>query len=137
MLEKLEARFKEMEENGEIDVWIEKYTINDKIEQERFDKFEKWLETNSFDELMERLILENNEHKNKCWEKGQGVYLNNKLDFVFNYVFDRYSEVTDETLENCVFPTDMRFFKGYHFVRIFGQGTIERVYKNRQRILNF
>lgn len=110
----------------ELDNWFLELNIKKKIKQNRFEKFEKWLENNSFDKLIERLV---DEHIDK-------YNINNKLTFLFNYVDDRYDEIKDKTIEEEYFPTKIKFFKGYYFVTIYGQGSISRIYKDKKLILN-
>jgi hypothetical protein len=41
-----------------------------------------------------------------------------------------------KSIEDYDFPTEIRFFKGYKFVMIYGQGVIERIYKDDKMIIN-
>lgn len=112
--------------------YFEKLTIKKNIEEKRYRRFEKWLETNSFN----RLINEHNDdYIDKCYKNGYMPQPNNKLEFIFSYVFDNLENIKD-TIEDYYYSTDMRFFKGYHFVNIHGQGVVSNVYHNKELILN-
>jgi len=94
----------------------------------RHERFEKWLEDNDFDKLMNRLILEHDDdYIDKCYHNGYMPYPNRKLAFVVGYVFDNLAQIKVLELD-CDFPNDIRLFKGYYFQHIHGQGTILRIY---------
>ncbi|MFW6219951.1 MAG: hypothetical protein ACOC33_03850 [bacterium] len=110
-----------------------KYVEKQKIKEQRYDKFEKWLETNDFDKLLYRLILEHDENYiEKCYNNGFEPYLNNKLSFVFEYVIHKAGkQVTIKKLNDSDFPNIVWEFNGYYFQVIWGQGSINLIYTKR------
>ena len=121
-------KFKESINNGSFDKYFEKIAIKDNLKKSRFFKFEKWLETNSFEKLMDRLIekYESDEWYEKCSNKGCEVYADNILAFVRDYV---YSHGEIQNTENEDFATIKYSFKGYMFETVFGQGSVDSFYK--------
>ena len=109
-----------------------------KILNQRHKRFETWLETNDFDKLMYRLILEHgDEYIENCYHNGFQPYPNRKLNFVISYVTrdDVPHPIEVKGLE-CDFPNEIWVFKGYYFQFIHGQGTIIRIYnKEDMRLL--
>jgi len=110
--------------------YINKLSEKHMIQKNRYELFEKWLETNDFDKLIYRLILEHDdEYMDKCYHNGFEPYPNNKLSFVVDYIMkdDIPHPITVKYLE-CDFPNTIYEFKGYYFQHIFGQGTMLRIY---------
>jgi hypothetical protein len=67
--------------------YFKNMAIKHEIKLGRYKKFEKYLETHDFDELMYKLILEHGEEwREKCWHNGYEVHPNNKLAFIIDYV---------------------------------------------------
>jgi len=127
-IEKLKAYLDSPEGKAETEKYFSKLAEKQKLKEARYRRFEKWLETNDFDKLMYRLILEHGEEwREKCWHKGYEVYSNNKLSFVTSYVFDNLAPISVPKLEN-MFPTEIRFFKGYYFRIMHGQGSVFDLY---------
>jgi hypothetical protein len=99
------------------------------IKGERYLRFEKWLENNDFDILINKLISEhNNEYREKCYNNGFEPYPNNKLAFIIDYVVDNYESII-VTQINSVFPNQIWCFKEYYFQMIWGQGVLTNIYK--------
>lgn len=127
-LEKLRAHLESPEGKKQAEEYFGRIRIKREIKEGRYLRFEKWLETNDFDKLMYRLILEHGEKwREKCWHNGCEVYSNNKLSFVIDYVFDNLAPISVKKLENMFF-TDIRFFKGYYFRIMHGQGSVFDLY---------
>lgn len=108
-----------------------------KIKKKRFDRFEAWLEKNDFDSLIYRLIHEHDDdYFDKCYHQGFEPFPNNKLQFVFDYVFERGSKPKKipKKLE-CDFANAVVEFKGYYFQIIWGQGAIERIWNKEDKKL--
>lgn len=127
-LEKLRAHLESPEGKKQAEEYFGRIRIKREIKEGRYLRFEKWLETNDFDKLMYRLILEHGEEwREKCWHNGCEVYSNNKLSFVIDYVFDNLAPISVKKLENMFF-TDIRFFKGYYFRIMHGQGSVFDLY---------
>lgn len=98
------------------------------IRNERHKKFEKYLETHDFDNLMYRLINEHNDdYIDKCYHQGYEPYPNNKLTFVIGYVTIYGKPVKIREIDSD-FPNNIWLFKGYYFQHIYGQGTLLRIY---------
>ena len=100
-----------------------------RIAEGRYRKFEKYLETHNFDELLQRLVAENgDEWCDKCGKKGYEPYPNNKLAFVIDYLVHNYESIDVIEIEPKHFPSTIYFFKGYYFQTICGQGCFHRIY---------
>lgn len=128
MLEKLKAHLESPEEKKQIEEYFGELAEKQKIAEGRYRRFEEWLKYNDFDRLMYRLILEHEEEwREKCWHNGCEVYPNNKLQFIIDYVFDNYDPIGVPQIEN-MFNTNIRFFKGYYFRLMHGQGTVFDLY---------
>jgi len=127
-IEALKAYLDSPEGKAQTEKFFNELAEKQKLKEARYRRFEKWLETNDFDKLMYRLILEHGEEwREKCWHKGYEVYSNNKLRFVTSYVFDNLAPISVPKLEN-MFPTEIRFFKGYYFRIMHGQGSVFDLY---------
>jgi len=100
----------------------------DEFTQSRYMRFEAWLETNDFDKLMSRLILEHDDdYIDKCYKRGHMPSANNKLSFVIGYVCNNYEPIYVSQLDSD-FANETWQFRGYYFQHIHGQGTITRIY---------
>ena len=135
-IKKLEVYLESPEGKAKTEEYFTELVEKQEIRRKRHLRFEKWLETNDFDKLMYRLILEHNdEYIDKCYHNGYMPYANRKLSFVIGYVFDNFAEIRLVELD-CDFASDIRLFKGYYFQHIHGQGTITRIYnKDDMRLL--
>ncbi len=108
--------------------FLDEMTIKYDILENRQKRFEKWLESNDFDKLMYRLIVEHNDdYREKCYHNGCEPYPNNKLWFVISYVMKNTKIIKVKELKNK-FNNDIWKFKGYYFQLIYGQGTLIRIY---------
>ena len=128
---KYEELIKKLEEflnSAEGDEYFKKRDEMKKIQEGRYRRFEAYLETHDFDKLIYRLILEHGEEwKEKCWHNGCEVYPNNKLQFIIDYVFETLEPIRVAQLEN-MFNTNIRFFRGYYFRIMHGQGSVFDLY---------
>lgn len=103
----------------------------DGIQESRFLKFEKYLESNDFDKLIYRIILEHDENwRDSCYEKGHEPHPNNKLTFILNYIEDRGNIVKVDEIDS-EYPNEIFEFKGYYFQDIYGQGVITKIYNKK------
>lgn len=108
---------------------FEKLVEKKKIDEGRYRKFEKWLETHDFNILMQRLEKEHdNSWRNNCYNKGYEPYPNNKLAFLINYLVYNHKSVSVPQIESKNFPSESWFFKGYYFNMMFGQGVFTQVF---------
>jgi hypothetical protein len=97
------------------------------LQLKRYVRFEKWLEHNNFDELMQRLITEHDDnYRDKCYNKGYEPHPNNKLGFVISYVIHNRESIDVPQL-NKGFPNQIWFFKGYYIQMVWGQGVFTQV----------
>lgn len=109
--------------------YFEKQRKINEIKRGRYLKFEKYIETHDFDELMYRLILEHDtEWNEKCWHNGYEVHPNNKLAFVIDYVIHNNESIRVPQIESEHFPTETWMFKGYYFQLMIGQGSAIFIY---------
>lgn len=103
-----------------------------KIAEGRYRKFEKYLETHNFDELMQRLIAENGEERHDyCYKKGFEPYPNNKLNFLIHYVTDNLAPVDVPQIQSEHFSNQTWFFKGYYINMMWGQGVFTQLFDNK------
>ena len=129
-LEKLKEHLKSPEGKTSMKEYFNKLAKKQQLDEKRYKRFEKWLKTNDFNKLINRLILEHGEEwRVKCFLKGCEVYMNNKLGFVFNYIVNNLETIRVPKLENT-FPTEIWFFKGYYFRIMYGQGSIVDIYNS-------
>ena len=82
------------------------------IQEGRYTKFEKYIESHDFNKLIQRLIIENGDKwKEKCWHKGYEPYPNNKLGFLIEYLLHNYEPIEVAEIEPEHFPSTIYFFK--------------------------
>lgn len=111
-------------ESPECTKYFEELEDTNQIREQRFKRFETWLETNDFDKLMYRLILEHgDEYIGNCYHDGYEPYPNNKLSFLISYITKNTEIIIVKELKND-FPNNIWEFKGYYFQFIYGQGTL-------------
>lgn len=126
--EEMSKNFVEFLYSAEGVEYLKKQDKKNSIQEGRFRRFETYLETHDFDKLIYRLILEHGEQwREKCWHNGCEVYPNNKLEFIIAYVFNTLEPIRVSQLEN-VFNTEIRFFRGYYFRIMHGQGSVFDLY---------
>ena len=127
-IEKMKKEMKEWAISKKGKAYFRNLNEQEEILKKRYKRFEKWLETNDFDKLIHRLILEHgDEWYEKCSDSGCEVYPNNKLGFIISYVFNNSVPKLVQELEN-MFNTDIRFFKDYYFRIMYGQGSVFDLY---------
>jgi len=98
------------------------------LETQRFERFEKWLETNDFDKLLNKLISRHDKnYREKCYNRGYEPMPNNTLGFIFDFICHNY-DIIDVIQLRCDFQNHIWFFRGYYFQTIWGQGSINRIY---------
>lgn len=128
MVEKLREHLASPEGKASMEKYFGNLAKQEEIKAGRFEKFDKWLEDNDFDKLLYRLILEHDdEYIDKCYHNGYEPFMNNKLQFVFDYAIDRGKEVKVKELK-CDFPQAISEFRGYYFEIIWGQGSVTAIY---------
>lgn len=114
--------------------FVEDLAFKEKIQQGRYDRFEKWLETNDFDKLIYKLILEHNdEYRERCYENGYEPKPNNKMDFIFSYVSERAGKRVHIKEFESDFPNAVWEFNGYYFEIVWGQGCIQVIYNKEDK----
>lgn len=121
----------------ECELHFEYLKIRFELKEKRYKRFEEYIEENDFNVLMERLISEHDIIYKRKWTLMRfKPYLNNKLSFIFDYVTDNYDTVYVKELDSH-FMDEVRYFKGFYFQIISGQGTIHRIYnKDKELILS-
>ena len=126
--EEMSKKLQEFLDSAEGDEYFEKLDRMNKIQEGRYRRFEAYLETHDFDKLIYRLILEHGEQwREKCYHNGCEVYPNNKLQFIIDYVFETFEPISVSQIET-MFNTDIRFFRGYFFRIMHGQGSVFDLY---------
>jgi hypothetical protein len=127
-VKKLKAYLESPEGRKQTEEYFEKLAQREAIKEKRFERFNEWLKHNDFDKLLNRLILEHNdEYCEKCYHSGCEPYMNNKLDFVFDYAIKHGKKVKIKKLD-CDFPNVISEFMGYYFQIVWGQGSITAIY---------
>jgi hypothetical protein len=113
--------------------YFENIHKKNEIQQGRYARFEKWLETHDINELMQRLVKEHGEERHDyCYKKGFEPYPNNKLAFLIDYVVHNYAPVNVPQLDNFhSFPNQVWFFKGYYIQMTWGQGVFIELYDSK------
>ena len=135
-IEKLKEHLETPEGKARMEKYFQDIAKKQALKEKRYRRFEEWLETNDFDKLMYRLILEHgDEYIDKCYHNGYMPHPNRKLGFVISYVVHNHAPITVSELD-CNFANSVHQFKGYYFQHIHGQGTITRIYnKDDLRLL--
>jgi hypothetical protein len=108
-----------------------------KLQSKRFDRFEKWLETNDFEELFQKLLKRNGDERTDwCHKKGSEKYPTPMMQFVCNYVVERLEVINNELLDGD-FSQGTWFFKGYWFQLLCGQGCFWKIYDAELNCLEY
>lgn len=84
---------------------------NEEILKKRIQKFENYIEENSFDELISRVI---EEQKKRGFEIKN---MTNKLNFIMSYLSYKKTPVDEDF--DCEYDNDVFYMKGYYFQVIF------------------
>jgi hypothetical protein len=129
-IEKLKAYLESPEGKEATKKYFGNLAKKDAIMKSRFEKFDMWLEDNDFDMLLYRLILEHDDdYREKCYHKGYEPFMTNKLQFVFDYVCDRGTQLKKIPKElRCPFAQAVWEFRGYYFEIVWGQGSFTAIY---------
>lgn len=115
-------------------LYFENLKIELEIEAGRFKKFENYIEAHSFDELLRRVIDEHDEaYREKCFKKGCEDYPTNKMQFIYDYVSKNVEHIEVAGITDGYFHTEARFFKGYYFTVVHGQGCCYRIYDSNKK----
>lgn len=128
----IEAYMASPEGKASIDDYFSKLKEKDNLLKKRFLRFEKWLETNSFDNLMTRLIDEHDESwRDKAYKRGYEPSFNRKLYFVISYIRENFEAINVSEFDND-FYGGSHFFKGYYFTTYHGQGCFTRIHNHKK-----
>jgi hypothetical protein len=132
-IEKLKALMESDEGKKDLQKYFGKIAEKKKLDESRYRRFEKYLETHDINELMQRLIEEHGEAwHDKCSNKGYEPYPNNKLGFLIDYVVHNLAPVSVPQLDNFhSFPNQVWFFKGYYIQMTWGQGVFTELYDDK------
>lgn len=105
------------------------------VEKGRYDKFEKWLETNEFEPLFQKLLLRNGKERDDwCWKHNVQKYGTPMMLFLTGFIQDRRSQIINDMI-NSDFESGLWFFKGYYFQLNCGQGCFWRIYDRNLKIV--
>lgn len=127
--EKLKEFLESEEGKKSVQAFIDNENLKSDILEGRFLKFDKYLETNSFDALMDRMKIENGEeHIQKCYDKGFMPFPTNLLGFIIDYASERGEEV-DYNVGGGDFLYSEHEYRGYLFQTYCGQGCFDRIHK--------
>lgn len=108
---------------------------NEDIQEKRFDKFEKWLETNEFKPVFQKLLKRNGEERAKwCYEQGCEKYGTPLMRFVCDYVSQR-TELRHIVEISNIFEVGLWHLGGYWFQLNCGQGCFWRIYDDQFNIV--
>lgn len=130
--EKFKKLIKEFPNTPEGKAYFENERKKNEIKKNRYLRFEKWVEENGLDELMQRLEKEHGvAWRNNCYNRGYEPYCNNKLRFVIDYVVHNYEPVSVPQIESEHFPNESWFFKGYYINMTWGQGVFTQVFDSK------
>ena len=130
-IEKFKKLIKEFPNTPEGKAYFEDIRKKNEIKKGRYLRFEKWLETNDFNALMQRLEKEHGvAWRNNCYNRGYEPYCNNKLAFIIDYIVHNRESISVPQIESEHFGNQSWFFKGYYFNIMWGQGTFTQVFDN-------
>jgi hypothetical protein len=132
-IEKFKKHLDEWIESPSGKAYIEKERKEYELKIQRYNSFTDWLKTNSFDNLLYRLIIKHDEeYRAKCYENGYEPYPNHVLQFIIDYAFTFGKKVNKKIIKknklDSDFPYDITEFEGFYFQIIYGQGSIVRIY---------
>lgn len=129
-VEKFKKDIEEWYESDAGKAYMEKERKKIAILNGRYMRFQKYLETHDFKDLMNRIISEHDEKwREKCRGKNREVHANNKLKFIIDFIFHNIESTHVPQLENDLhFGTETWLFKGYYFQLMFGQGVATFIY---------
>ena len=118
--------------------YFEKTTLKQDIDYKRTQKLKKYLENNSIDNFIGRIIREHNdEYRDKCYKKGHEPYPNNKYYLLLMLVKIEGEEIEEIDFKDTTFPTSIIKYENYYFQWIWGQGRIYLIYdENHENILS-
>lgn len=129
MLKKLKAYLESEEGKKSTDEYFKKIALEEKIRKRRLSKLKNYLETNSFDDLMDRMLKENGEEwVDKCYSKGYEPYPTNLLSLIIDLIMEREQEES-YILEDMVFLSGEWIYNGYAVQLFCGQGCFYRILK--------
>jgi len=133
-IEKMRKEMDEWANSEKGQVYFRGLVEKQKLKEGRHRRFEKWLENNDFDKLMNRLILEHDdEYIDKCYHKGYEPYPTRKMQFVFDYVTE-YAGTPAKVKEfECNFPHQEWEFNGYYFGIMWGQGAVITIWNKEDK----
>lgn len=137
MLNKIKEYLESPEGKLKEERYFAELKVKKDIAQVRYSKIEKYLESTSFDVLVQRLFSEHNEqYCDNSYKKGIEPGPNNKMQLLFDYLGDRLSPISVPEIESELhFNTTIYFFKGYYFVIMYGQGCAYLFFNlNKKRI---
>lgn len=126
-------RLREFLKSDEGKASLANYAAKRKRETEQVMRVGTYLEGKDFDALLKRLIDEHTEeYRLQCYKKGEEPSLTHKMGLLFAYVSKVREEVYVAQIQNNIlFSSTLRFFKGYYFGVVHGQGCFHEIYNDK------
>ena len=113
---------------------ISEYAVHMKakelLQESRMEKFGLYLKTNSFKELMDKVLKKNGkEHQDRCHKNGYIPYPTHTLQFIMDYASIHGEEVNEiPGKEQNDDYASIHFFEGYYFFNISLHTGVTKVY---------
>lgn len=127
--DELNALIEQEENNKTMFNYFRGLRERDIVKRQRIEKFKKWLNSNNFTPLLNKVIFKHNEdYEENLFDKGIEPHPNNILQFILDVVIEEGESVEIKELD-CDFQNTIYEFDDYHFQFILGQGMITRIYK--------
>lgn len=103
--------------------------------QLRYDKFEKWLETNEFEPVFQKLLQRNGDERSEwCYKNGYEKYGTPLMQFLCDYVSHRTEQKENDKIDGD-FQAGLWYFKGYWFELVCGQGCFWAIYDENLNVV--
>jgi nicotinamide phosphoribosyltransferase len=111
------------------DLYFKELKKKKEIEELRYQIIERYLQTVSFDDLMNRMVEEHgNIYRDKCYLKGYEVLPNNKLQLLLDFVRAKAEKLELGIVDENMFEAELYFFNNYYFQLSQGQGCFWRIF---------
>lgn len=94
----------------------------------RYDKFEKWLETNEFEPMFKKLLERNGDERDDyCYKNGCEKYGTPLMEFLLEYISNRVEQTENDGIDKD-FSGGTWLFKNYWFQVLHGQGSFWKIF---------
>lgn len=119
----------ELLESPASDRYFEDLRLKEELQELRFKKFEKYLESHDFSVLIDRLVKEHDEeYRDKCYKRGWEPFPNNKMQFLLDFVGSRGEKIELGSVDDNMFESALYLYKDYYFQLSQGQGCFWRIF---------